>query len=102
MTAERRQVIRHADEVAWVASPDRVVVLRLADLASEPVMLTGTAAVIWELLAEPTAVESLLDSLGDGYDVEVGEIEASVTRFVSSCLETGLLEEADEAEPPPS
>lgn len=45
--------------------------------------LAGVAARIWELLAEPTTREGLLERLGAEYEVEPEQLRADVTVFLT-------------------
>jgi hypothetical protein len=66
--------------VAWRRSLDAVVLLPPA--APEPVSLAGTAALVWDLLAEPASVSELVDALAEHF----GDDPARITRDVDALL----------------
>ena len=50
---------RRSQEVAFVDTQDRVVVLRLDSPEAPPLLLAGAAATVWRLLDEPRSARSL-------------------------------------------
>lgn len=55
--------------------------------------LASTAQHIWDLLAEPASVGSIVDRLLEEYDVARDVCEAEVRHFLVELLEQGLIEE---------
>jgi hypothetical protein len=65
-----------ADEVLWRDNLDQVVLLPLD--STEPVLLSPTGAVLWDLLATPTATDALVAELAEFFDGDPGEVERGV------------------------
>lgn len=83
--------VRRSDDVAWVRSPARAVVLRLWDPALDPVVLDGSAAEIWDMSEVAVSLAEILDVFSERYAATVDEVRASVADFVLDCIATGLL-----------
>ncbi len=81
-----------------IASPDQVS----SDLAGETVLLSMTSAKyygfagvgsrIWELVASPTRVRDICDTISAEFDVSRDECETDVLGFLGACIERGLVE----------
>ncbi len=65
----------------WRRSSDRIIVLP-PDQA-EPLLLEGTGAVIWELLAEPTDEHHLVDLLAEATGTDHAIIRPEVAAFLA-------------------
>jgi hypothetical protein len=73
----------------WRNAGETVVLLPAAEERPTPLVVSGSAAVIWELLAEPVTLSELAAKLAAIYEVEAQVIE----RDLSPVLE-GLYTEA--------
>lgn len=83
--------LRHSSEVAWVDSGERVVVVRLDDLAADPVALEGSGAAIWLALSRPATVSEVVSDVAAYFDVERAAIAGDVAGFVADLTARGLL-----------
>lgn len=83
--------ISRAADVAWVASPDRVVILRLANVATPPLVLAGTAGTIWEKIEGEMTLDELVASVSTHFSVDGSEIYDAVAAFVTESIERGLM-----------
>jgi hypothetical protein len=72
---------RRRDDVLWRHALDAVVLF--PEGADEPVVLPGTAAVVWDLLEEPVTLAELVDVLVAAYDGDRSTIECDVTALLS-------------------
>ena len=90
MSAAQERV-RQSPELAWVESEDRVVLVRLDDLAAEPLVLSGSAAVIWAAVAEPLALDELVARVAAAYGRPEAEVADEVAGFVESCRQLGIM-----------
>lgn len=86
MTIRDETTVTHASDIAWVGSPERVVILRLSSLAAEPLTLTGSAAVIWQAVSSRRSIRDVVSEMGEVYGLPDEEIRESVVAFVSECL----------------
>ena len=82
---------RHADDVALVSDVDRVAVLNLSRLDEPPVVLTGTAAAIWDAVDGARDDETVASSVADLYGVPVDEIRHEVLTFLQHLASCRLL-----------
>lgn len=82
-------------DVAWlsghdlVETDDAVYVMRVPD--GVPVVLSGTASLIWELAV---AGESVVDAVAEGLAVADEHVAGDVQRFLTQLCDHGLLEPA--------
>src|SRR5438105_2368645 len=53
--------------------------------------LDASARRIWQLIAQPMSLRSIVSALTDEYDVEPARCEAEVLGFVESLLSRGLI-----------
>ena len=83
--------LRYADDVAWVSSGERVVVVRLVDPAADPLVLADSAAVIWSVVGDGSTVEEVVTSVALSYEVEVDVVRDAVEAFLRDAAERGLL-----------
>lgn len=84
---------RVGPDVAWVSSEQRAVVLNLADPQATPMALEGSAAAIWEVIAESEGVtrSQLLTALAGAFGVAENDIAADVDAAVQRFRELSLL-----------
>lgn len=89
--AEQR-IWRHARDLGVVGAPDgsRFAVLDLN--ASQPVVLEGTAAAIWELIDGVRTEAGILQELGEAYGVDEDELRSAVGSFLSDLEGQRLIE----------
>ena len=85
-------VWRRRDDVSWRRSIDAVV-LQAAG-ADEPVTLPGTAAAVWDLLAEPGTLAVLVATLADAYGTDPSVITADVAGLLEQLVGLGAVEAA--------
>ena len=85
---------RHADNVALVSAADRVAVVDLSRLDEPPVILTGTAAVIWESVDGAGDDEAVAARVAAVYDVRVDQIRDEVLTFLQHLAACQLLSRA--------
>ncbi len=67
--------------------------LMMSIAAQKYFALEGTGKRIWEMLAQPVTVESIVDSLAQEYDVPRETCEAEVRGFLDELRRNGLLKE---------
>jgi hypothetical protein len=92
---ERKRLLRSPDVVARQIAGEHILVpisQTGADL-QKVYLLNGTAAAIWELLAQPLAREELVKALEEQYDAPEGSIPREVETFVQDLLQRGFLTE---------
>jgi energy-coupling factor transporter ATP-binding protein EcfA2 len=94
LTSDEPMLTRRED-VAWVDSGDRIVVLPLSpgpdEQLAQPAALTGSAALIWEWLEEPVTLTQLtaraIDAAGMDAAAQVpGEVEVFIAQLRESRL----------------
>lgn len=85
---------RRSDHVAHVDGPDRVAVLDLAHLRRPPMILEGSAAVIWQLLDGSRDVAALTEAVAQHFHVTAEEIGPSVAAFLDQLRDLELIEPA--------
>jgi pyrroloquinoline quinone biosynthesis protein D len=85
---------RHRAEVAHVESPGRVALLDLDHLDRPPVILEGSAAVIWELLDGTRDDGAVTSAVADHFGVPEAEVAQPVADFLAQVRELGLIEPA--------
>lgn len=83
---DRRRVPPH---IAWRRVEDQVVALDLN--TSIYWSLDGVGAWIWERLAEGRTAESILEALGDEYDVQPETAREDLQRFLGELEQEGLV-----------
>ena len=78
-----------------VASPKALVrrfgdeVLLAAADGDEIHRLTGTAAIVWDALAEPTSVDAVVARLAETHDEPVERIAGDISSFAEQLIEQG-------------
>lgn len=85
---------RHADDVAMVSDVDRVAVINLSRLDEPPVILTGTAAVIWGAVDGTCDDDAVASRVAAVYEVRVEEIKDVVLTFLQHLAACQLLSRA--------
>ena len=87
-------VWRHSDLVAEVRTDpaNRVALLHLD--ATQPVVLEGTAAVIWNLIDGQRTEQSILTELEASFEDHSRQIQAQVESFLASLEAQRLIEAA--------
>lgn len=80
---------RHVAQVR-THSANRVALLNLD--ATQPVVLEGPAAAIWELIDGQRTEQSLLAELGARFDDQAGQMQAQVESFLASLEAQRLIE----------
>lgn len=78
-------------DLAVVGDDERVVILRLDDLAEPPRILDGTAVPVWEAIDGARTPAQLVEHVALGYGVEPPAIETDVRRFLDVLAELGLV-----------
>lgn len=91
MTASEMRRVSPAD-VAWTDVAGRVVIVRLADTDSEPVILESSASQIWLGIASGLPFDDLVAELSEAYDESVATIAAGVADFIQDGLGVGILQ----------
>lgn len=90
-TVGPHQVWRRHDDLAEVVSEGRAAILRLGDLELPPLILEGSAAAIWGLVAEQTTRDELVESVSATFEVSTEEVAPAVDQFLIDLVEAGLL-----------
>ena len=89
------------NEPTWRHRPDAlsrraggtVVLLGCSELADDnPVMLSGSAAAVWDLLEFPATLGSLSKELADTYNADRDEVTRGVQALLNRLRSEGLLE----------
>ena len=78
-------------EVAWVDSGERIAVVRLHQLTESPVILIGSAAEIWRVLASADSETEIVAALAEVYRVETATIADSIAAWIVDAERTGLI-----------
>jgi pyrroloquinoline quinone biosynthesis protein D len=88
---------RHSSQVAQVCtrSANRVALLHLD--ATQPVVLEGTAATIWDLIDGTRTEEAILAELECSFEDAVGQMHAQVEAFLAGLAAQQLIEPANAA-----
>ncbi|MCS3841754.1 PqqD family protein [Microbacterium sp. AK031] len=89
-TAERISI---AADAAWVQTGTRVVVIDLVHLAQDPIVLEGTAAIIWETIAlsDGTSLTEIISDLAEDFALDEDRIRADVEEMVRTLTARGAL-----------
>jgi len=85
-------VWRRRAAVSWRRSIDAVVLMPAG--AAEPAALPGTAAAVWDLLAEPASLAELVAALSEVYAVDPEAITDDVAALLAQLAELGAVERA--------
>ncbi len=79
------------EHVAEVASPGRVVLLDLEDPSPGPLVLEGSAAVIWDSVESGSTVSQVAEDVAGHFGVPVTEVEGAVRDFIADMAGRKLL-----------
>jgi hypothetical protein len=86
---------RRPERVAWVLGDDGSLVYLSVMPSGTPLVLQGSAAVIWQAALQVTGDDegeaAVVAAVADIYDVAPSEIEADVRTFLRDLLGRGLL-----------
>jgi predicted ATPase len=85
---------QHCSEAAVVRTEltNRVALLQLD--ATQPVVLEGTAAIIWDLIDGQRTEQSILAELQAGFEDPEGQMQAHVEHFLAGLEAQRLIEAA--------
>ncbi|WP_370290697.1 PqqD family protein [Nocardioides sp.] len=86
-----RVVVAKGDDVAVASSPQRVSLLDLAHLDRPPVVLEGSAAIIWKAIDGERDLEGVVAAVADEVFVEADVVRDDVLTFIDQLLGLGLL-----------
>jgi hypothetical protein len=88
---EKGDVVRYqrSPHVVWRRTLEVIVVLAVD--GTEPLVLGGTAADVWTLLAEPRTLDDLVGVLAEHYSGEAGVIAADVAKLLATLCESGVV-----------
>ena len=84
---------RRSATTLWRRTTTGVVVLPVA--ASEPVRLTGAAALVWDLLEEPTSTDEATDLRARACGEDRSRVRPDVEAVVEELLRLGAAERED-------
>lgn len=87
-----RVVVAKGDDVAVASSPQRVTLLDLAHLERPPVVLEGSAAVIWHAIDGERDLPGIVDAVAEEVGVEADVVHDDVVAFVDQLVGLGLLQ----------
>ena len=87
-------VWRHAVEVAYVESEERVALLDLDRLDELPVVLTDSGAAIWLAVDGRRTDERIVSAVAEGFGAEVDQIAAQVRAFLQDLASRRLISRA--------
>ena len=82
---------RRADDLAFVASPDRAVLMLLRQLQRPPLILNGTAAAIWSAVDGARTTDDVIDEVAALLAVDSLEIHDDVAGFLGTLQDEGLV-----------
>ena len=83
--------LRHADELAVVVGDQRIVVLKLDEPETPPLLLTDSAATIWESVDGSRDADGIVAHVAEQFGVEDTEIREHVLGFLDELLALDLL-----------
>ncbi|MEO5314969.1 PqqD family protein [Pseudarthrobacter sp. CC12] len=87
----------HSGYVAQVCTKPRARVALLHLDATQPVVLEGTAAVIWDLIDGQRSEQDIFAELEATFEVQSGQMQAQVEGFLASLEAQRLIEAASGA-----
>lgn len=82
----------YKSDLAFVESDCRVVLIDLERLEKPPVILEGSAAVIWQELAGQRTLDAVVRSVADSFSVEATAIHHDVEHFLEGLADRGLIQ----------
>jgi hypothetical protein len=80
---------QRAPGVVWRRSDGKVALL--CPGGEELLVLSGTGAVTWELLAEPVAEQDLIEALADGFEADPDDVASALRPFLTGLAEVGAV-----------
>jgi hypothetical protein len=80
-----------AEDLAVVDRGDRIVILNLGRLTSQPVVLEGSAAEIWRLIEDSDSETRLVGAVARTFDVQPAHIRGDVREFLLHLNDLGLI-----------
>jgi hypothetical protein len=83
-------VWRRREDALWRRSLDAVIVFPVG--ADDPVTVSGSGAVVWDLLAEPATLDDLVDALVEVYDADRATIATDVAALLAQLESLAALE----------
>ena len=86
-----RALWRRADDLAFVESPDRVVLILLRQLERPPLILEGSAAAIWSVLDDRRTTDEVVEQVAHLHAVEGLDIHDDVASFLGVLQDEGLV-----------
>lgn len=89
---------RRTDDLAWVGG-SRVVVLDLSRPDAAPIALEGSAAWMWDQLAEDTSAAALAYHAAHEFDADVEDLIDDVRSFLDQLTASGLLQRSGGVQP---
>jgi hypothetical protein len=78
---------QRAPGVVWRRSDSKVALLCKA--RDELLVLSGTGAVTWELLAEPIGEQDLIELLADEFGADPEDVASALRPFLTGLAEAG-------------
>ena len=90
-SSDATRVWARSATVAYVESPDRVVVLDLSKLDRLPYVFEGSAAQVWGCVDGVRTESEIVTDLAEAYDAPVAVVEPDVRRFVDRLAALGLI-----------
>ena len=82
---------RRSADVAVVDHEDRVVALDLNHPSAPPVVLEGTAATIWHLLADADTEARLVAAVAETFNIDPAAVREDVHAFLLQLNDLGLV-----------
>ena len=89
----------HSNHVAQVCTKPRARVALLHLDATQPVVLEGTAAVIWDLINGERSEQDIFADLEGTFEDQSGQMQAQVEEFLATLEAQRLIEAAREISP---
>ena len=89
--ARSARIVRSASTL-WRAGPFGQVVLAPGD--AEPHALTGTAAVLWDALADPVSPDDLAADLAAAFDTDPDTVAADIAPLLAAWRTSGAVVDA--------
>lgn len=83
--------LQKADGVASVVSDECQRIALLSPTIDQPVILSGTGAVLWDILDEVSTAQELVERIADLYCVDASEVRPDVEHFINRLIHQQLL-----------
>jgi hypothetical protein len=84
-------VIERDPDIAWVESEDRLALIDKRALDADPLVLSGSAMLLWALLETSASVDDLVRRASEHSGWKPTDIAPDVETWVDRCLATGIL-----------